>query len=465
MTLLTTFFQNLDNGTIFLSATSLGSGQANGAGTFSTLIAAQSFGASPARAAFFSSASLAAQSFGASTARAGQSNRANLFARSLGASRSLSINVSSAFLSGITTGASRGQTQAGFSLRLTGYSIGASQARATQRNTLSIVSIAKGQSTARGGIKEARLTQPSPDRTLYLTATGLQFLQWPIAEPDDSLDYNLDLTAVMSATSDVIESVSISAAPSGSGELVLSNAYVGGYLIEFFASGGVAGRLYAILINVVTGAGREYSWLANIAIDPTYAIPPIPIAPNPGFGTAITASQTVNYSPPTPVEEILPIGSSDSASRTVILYSNGSEFLQWPVSEPGNSLDYYFDASCVLAFDPAVSGSVSVKPSGAGELVINAANGSSSGLIRLEISGGVPSRAYVVKIDIVTTTGRVYSWLVTLPIDSTYTIPPIPIAPSPDFGPTTKIIIGAIELESGFGNWQLEDGSGDWLWG
>jgi len=308
----------------------------------------------------------------------------------------------------------------------------------------------------------------SAARTVAVDAAGTVYLQWPTAEIYDSLDYCLDASAAI--TNDHITFVAVSASPSGTGELVPSAVSVVGMLVEMTLSDGVAGRMYQVRVDITTQTGREYSWLVGLPINPENATYPLPLAPDPGFGL----SSTWTYSGPTrPINPVvtpsLGVSVTDSSSRTVVLSPSGFDYLQWPVAEPLEDLDYYLNVAAPLTqFNDSISTlTVSVAPSGTGELQPTYLNtfDSEQHIIELWLSGGVPGRVYTVRVDMVTINARTFSWLVTLPIDLQYAVPPIPLPPNPGFGPPLPWANVPIELESGLGFWELENGTGAWFWG
>jgi len=305
-------------------------------------------------------------------------------------------------------------------------------------------------------------------RTVAVDAAGTVYLQWPTAEIYDSLDYCLDASAAI--TNDHITFVAVSASPSGTGELVPSSVSVIGMLIKMTLSGGVAGRTYQVRIDATTQTGAEYSWIVVLPINAENATYPLPIAPDPFFGI----SSTWTYGgAPRPINPIviptISISEIVGQSRSIILSPSGNDYLQWPIAEPDDDLDYYLNIGAPLAqYNDSISLiSVSVSPSGSGELQPTYLNTSDSiqQTIELWLAGGVPGRIYTVRVDVVTVENRTFSWLVNLPIDIQYAIPPIPLAPNPGFGPPLVWINSPIELESGIGFWELENGTGAWFWG
>lgn len=112
---------------------------------------------------------------------------------------------------------------------------------------------------------------------------------WPTAQPDDDLDYSIDVGAVLSEINDTIESVSVSSAPSGTGELSIVSVAINGDVITSWLSGGVAGRIYCIDIRMTTAAGRVFIFCVHLPISAILALSPIPLPPNPGYSTPVSA--------------------------------------------------------------------------------------------------------------------------------------------------------------------------------
>lgn len=125
-----------------------------------------------------------------------------------------------------------------------------------------------------------------------LSAYGLSFgqpvLRWPAAEPGDVLDYSLDMAGLMADAGDFIVSASVSARPSGVGELQVNTVVVSGTLVTAWLSGGVPGRSYTVKCDIATLAGRTFEVLVALPIDVALGVIPIPTPPSAGFGTAGT---------------------------------------------------------------------------------------------------------------------------------------------------------------------------------
>ena len=128
----------------------------------------------------------------------------------------------------------------------------------------------------------------SANRTITIIPPWTASLQWPTAQPDDILDYALNVTAALADVGDTIVTATVCAAPSGFGELAINSIAFSGGLITVWLAGGVAGRVYYVNINAYTTAGREFSWFVRLAISAILAINPIPPPTNPGYSTPIS---------------------------------------------------------------------------------------------------------------------------------------------------------------------------------
>lgn len=112
---------------------------------------------------------------------------------------------------------------------------------------------------------------------------------WPVAQVGRVLDYTFDVARDLRPVSDVIETVRVSAKPSGEGELTINSVEVVlPYEIGVNLSGGVAGRLYMVNIEVTTAAGRTFSYLVGMPMSSILTQYPIPPEPDPGFGPPVT---------------------------------------------------------------------------------------------------------------------------------------------------------------------------------
>jgi len=111
---------------------------------------------------------------------------------------------------------------------------------------------------------------------------------WPVAQVGMALDYSFSVARDLGPVNDVIQTVSGSAMPSGTGELVINSlSVVLPFSIALNLSGGVAGRLYIVQLVVNTVAGRTFPYLIGLQMAQVLADCPLPPAPSPGFGTPV----------------------------------------------------------------------------------------------------------------------------------------------------------------------------------
>lgn len=115
--------------------------------------------------------------------------------------------------------------------------------------------------------------------------------EWPMADPEDVLDYSVDWSAMMADVNDVVVSASLSISPWGSGELAASNLSLRDTVMTVWLTSGIAGRIYTLRCEAVTRDGRTFAQLVRLQIDPTLALCPPPPPPNLGFSTPLMASR------------------------------------------------------------------------------------------------------------------------------------------------------------------------------
>jgi hypothetical protein len=113
-------------------------------------------------------------------------------------------------------------------------------------------------------------------RTIVL---GPGQLTWPMAEPDDVLDYYADPTVELADVGDSLHSVSVSVSPSGAGELTVREVDVTNGLIAVWLESGLAGRFHIIRIVAETENDRTFEWLIDLRIDPKTARYPVSTPP------------------------------------------------------------------------------------------------------------------------------------------------------------------------------------------
>lgn len=127
---------------------------------------------------------------------------------------------------------------------------------------------------------------------LAFTMPDLPSQYWPDAEVSGSGFFTFDATPTVTFNGvlDPVVAASISTRPSGSGELTPSSISVtsmGEIYITVHLSGGVSSRNYIHQLVITTQAGQIIPVLIGQVCDPVLAIPPVPPAPSPAFGTAV----------------------------------------------------------------------------------------------------------------------------------------------------------------------------------
>lgn len=120
-------------------------------------------------------------------------------------------------------------------------------------------------------------------------------LAWPMAEPDDVLDYVADATAVLADGDDTIRTASLSVSPSGDGELVVASVSVSGALITTWLAGGPAGRWYTIKLVIETLRRRTFEFPIDLRIDPRLADWPVDRPPETGFSDPVSWNARPNF--------------------------------------------------------------------------------------------------------------------------------------------------------------------------
>lgn len=82
-------------------------------------------------------------------------------------------------------------------------------------------------------------------------------LNWPSKDPNDVLDYGLDIApAVFGNAGDSILTLDVSVTPSEPGDIVVNNVSADGTVAVIWLSAGQAGTVYTITVLITTQAGR-----------------------------------------------------------------------------------------------------------------------------------------------------------------------------------------------------------------
>lgn len=109
--------------------------------------------------------------------------------------------------------------------------------------------------------------RPSAARTLKLDQRGAvtgggnstltSALSWPTKDPNDVLDYQLDISgAIIGNSGDGIETLDVSIWPASTGDLALNSATADGAVAVLWLGSGIAGTTYTVTVRMGTVAGR-----------------------------------------------------------------------------------------------------------------------------------------------------------------------------------------------------------------
>jgi hypothetical protein len=136
----------------------------------------------------------------------------------------------------------------------------------------------------------------------WLTATNQwsqPMLQWPVGQVGDvEVDYSIDTTAAIQDVLGFITSVSVSAAPSGSGEITLNSVTVSGDVITVYTTGGAPGRAYTFQIDVGLSDGTTFAIPVSLFIASSLGLGVSDAAPSEGFGPEVTWMSSNNVASP-----------------------------------------------------------------------------------------------------------------------------------------------------------------------
>jgi hypothetical protein len=113
----------------------------------------------------------------------------------------------------------------------------------------------------------AKVMRPSNARRVVLDgfvpvprgslATSPAPLSWPAKDPEDVLDYELDISAALAGhDSDAIASIDVNIQPSGTGQLAMTSSAADGAVAVLWFAGGIAGTVYSVQVTIGTAAGR-----------------------------------------------------------------------------------------------------------------------------------------------------------------------------------------------------------------
>jgi hypothetical protein len=110
------------------------------------------------------------------------------------------------------------------------------------------------------------------------TATAPAPLNWPTKDPNDVLDYELNISpAVLGNDGDGIATLDVWTSPSNPGDLVVNSTTADGCLAVLWLAGGQAGTIYTITILINTFTGRTIQRTILLPVLPL-SVSPIPLS-------------------------------------------------------------------------------------------------------------------------------------------------------------------------------------------
>ncbi len=98
---------------------------------------------------------------------------------------------------------------------------------------------------------------PVPRGTIPTTPAPLV---WPVKDPADVLDYELDISAALLANrGDGIATIDVVVTPDATGDLVLNSTGADGAIAVMWFSAGQVGTVYTVQVTIGTNDGRTIS--------------------------------------------------------------------------------------------------------------------------------------------------------------------------------------------------------------
>lgn len=102
-------------------------------------------------------------------------------------------------------------------------------------------------------------------------------LNWPTKDPQDVLDYQLDIgPAVVGNSNDVILGLAVSVTPNDPGDVSVTSAAADGTLAVLWLAGGQAGTVYTITLLITTANGRTIQRSILLPVL-ELSVPPVPM--------------------------------------------------------------------------------------------------------------------------------------------------------------------------------------------
>lgn len=134
-----------------------------------------------------------------------------------------------------------------------------------------------------------------------------------------TLDYTIDITDTID-TDDLIVGATACVAPSGTGEMTISEITVVGNLVTVYLNGGQPARTYTIQVNVSMANSRVFEFLARCRVTPDFVTDQPQVAPSNGYGSLVNAI----LSPTPAIGSSVGIGTVSAAGRATSIATGHS---------------------------------------------------------------------------------------------------------------------------------------------
>jgi len=101
-------------------------------------------------------------------------------------------------------------------------------------------------------------------------------LNWPTKDPQDVLDYQLDIApAVVGNPHDTISTLTVASKPDNPGDLTINSVAADGTVAVIWLSGGQAGTVYTVTLLIGTTSGRTIQRSILLPVL-ELSVPPVP---------------------------------------------------------------------------------------------------------------------------------------------------------------------------------------------
>ncbi len=114
-------------------------------------------------------------------------------------------------------------------------------------------------------------------------------LSWPIKDPNDILDYQLDVSAaIIGDPGDGIATIDVTISPNNPGDLTLNSVAADGTNVVLWLSAGQVGTVYVVTVLIGMTSGRTLQRSILLPVLPLSILPIPPMAIETDSGLVIT---------------------------------------------------------------------------------------------------------------------------------------------------------------------------------